>query len=64
MGEAKYLIENFKVENVIFNCGPYNDLEEGLIKVLDKKEIDYQSCINKLDIGNVKLYFFTDKRIW
>ena len=28
MGEAINLIENFKVEKVIFNCGPYNDLEK------------------------------------
>ena len=37
MGEAINLVENFKVEKVIFNCGPYNDLEKELIKVLDKK---------------------------
>lgn len=28
MKEAKYLVENFKVEKVIFNCGPYNNLEK------------------------------------
>ena len=27
MGEAINLVNNFKVEKVIFNCGPYNDLE-------------------------------------
>ena len=37
MGETINLVNNFKVEKVIFNCGPYNDLENGLIKVLDKK---------------------------
>ena len=37
MGEAINLVNNFKVEKVIFNCGPYNDLEQELIKVLDKK---------------------------
>ena len=36
MGEAINLVNNFKVEKVIFNCGPYNDLERELIKVLDK----------------------------
>ena len=35
MGEAINLINNFKVEKVIFNCGEYNDLEKELIKVLD-----------------------------
>ena len=49
MGEAVNLVNNFNVENVIFNCGPYNDLELKLIKVLDNKKIKYSSCINKLD---------------
>ena len=44
MGEAINLVNNFKVDKVIFNCGPYNDLEKELIKVLDKK-IPYYSCI-------------------
>ena len=34
-GEAVNLVNNFKVEKVILNCGPYNDLEKELIKVLD-----------------------------
>ncbi len=37
MGETINLVNNFKVEKVIFNCGPYNDLEKELIKVSDKK---------------------------
>lgn len=37
IGETINLVENFKVEKVILNCGPYNDLEKELIKVLDKK---------------------------
>ena len=45
MGDAINLVNNFKVEKVIFNCGPYNDLEKNLIKVLDKKKIKYYSCI-------------------
>ena len=32
-GEAINLVENFKVEKVIFNCREYNDLEQELIKV-------------------------------
>ncbi len=27
MGKAINLVNNFKVEKVILNCGPYNDLE-------------------------------------
>ena len=30
MGEGINLVNNFKVEKVIFNCGPYNDLEQEL----------------------------------
>ena len=61
MGEAINLVENFKVEKVIFNCGPYNDLEKELIKVLDKKKIKYYSCIKELNIDNNKLYFLQTK---
>ena len=28
MGEAINLVNNFKVEKVFFNCGPYNELEK------------------------------------
>ena len=61
MGEAINLVENFKVEKAIFNCGPYNDLEKELIKVLDKKNIKYYSCIKELNIDNDKLYFLQTK---
>ena len=37
--EAINLINSFKVEKAIFNCGPYNNLEKDLIKVLKKKNI-------------------------
>lgn len=61
MGEAITLVNNFKVEKVIFNCGEYNDLEQELIKVLDKKIIPYYSCIKELNIDNNKLYFLQTK---
>ena len=61
MGEAINLVENFKVEKVIFNCGKFNDLEKELIKVLDKKKIKYYSCIKELKIDNSKLYFLQTK---
>ena len=61
MGEAINLVNNFKVEKVIFNCGPYNDLEKELIKVLNKKKIKYYSCIKELNIDNNKLYFLQTK---
>ena len=61
MGEAINLVENFKVEKVIFNCGQYNDLEQELIKVLNKKKIKYYTCIKELNIDNNKLYFLQTK---
>ena len=61
MGEAINLVNNYKVEKVIFNCGEYNDLEKELIKVLDKKKIKYYSCIKKLNIDKNKLYFLQTK---
>ena len=61
MGEATNLINNFKVEKVIFNCGEYNDLENELIKVLDKKKIKYYSCIKELNSDDNKLYFLQTK---
>ena len=57
MGEAINLVNNIKIEKVIFNCGEYNDLEKELIKVLDKKKIKYYSCIKELNIDKYKLKF-------
>ena len=61
IGEANNLVIKFKVEKVIFNCGTYNDLEKKLIKVLDKKNIKYYSCIKELNVDNNKLYFLQTK---
>ena len=61
MGEAINLVNNFKVEKVIFNCGEFNDLEKELIKVLDKKHIKYYSCIKELNLDDNKLYFLQTK---
>ena len=61
MGEAINLVNNIKIDNVVFNCGPYNDLEQELIKVLDKKKIKYYSCVKELNIDNNKLYFLNNK---
>ena len=61
MGEAVNLVSDFKVEQVVFNCGSYNDLEINLMNLLDKKKIKYYSCIQNLDINNSKLYFLNTK---
>lgn len=60
MGDAINLVENFKVEKVIFNCGKFNELEKKLIKALDKKKILYYSCIKGLNINNNQLYFLNN----
>lgn len=57
IGEAIYLVENFKVDRVIFNVGDYNYLEKNLIKVLDKKNINYYQEKEELNIGDFKLKF-------
>ena len=54
MGEAINLVNNFKVEKVIFNYGEFNNLEKELIKVLDKKRIKHYSCI----IGIIILIYY------
>ena len=61
MGDAINLVDNFKVDNVIFNCGEYQNLEKELIKVLDKKNIKYNSCINSIDVNNNKIYFLNTR---
>ena len=61
MGEAINLVDSFKVEKVIFNCGDFNNLENELIKELDKRKIPYYSCIKELNIDNNKLYFLQTK---
>ena len=55
MGEAINLVENFKVEKVIFNCGEFNDLEQDLIKVLEKRKIPYYRCIKSRTIERIKI---------
>ncbi len=61
MGEASKLINDFRVEKVIFNCGEFNNLETKLIKILKQKNIKYSSCINELNIDKHKLQFLNTK---
>ena len=61
MGEAINLVNNFKIEKVILNYGEINELEQELIKILIKKQIPYYSCINEIDIEDIKLYFLNDQ---
>ena len=60
MGEAIHLVNSFKVDKVIFNCGTYNNLEQELIDVLDNKHIKYYSCIDNID----NKYYFLNTKIY
>ena len=62
MAEAINLIDKFKINEVIFNCYDFNNLELNLIKKLNKKKIPYYSCVEKLNINNKKLYFLNTKK--
>ena len=61
IGDSLYLIDKFKVENVIFNCGEFNALEKEIIKKLNKRKVNYCSCIKELNIGKYKLDFSNTK---
>ena len=61
MGESINIINNYKVKEVIFNCGEYNDLEKELIKVLKKKKINYYQCLSELILNKNSLYFLDTK---
>ena len=60
MGESINLVNNFKIEKVIFNCGKYNNLEENLINLLNKKKIPYYNCVKRININENILYFLND----
>ena len=61
IGESIDIVNNFRIGKVILNCGPFNNLEKKLIKVLDKNNIEYTSCINNIDLGNNKMYFLNTR---
>ena len=61
MGESINLVNNFKVDNVIFNNNNYNELEQELINILENNNIKYYNSVNYIDINNIRLYFLNDK---
>ena len=64
MGDAIYLVNNYDIDRVIFNCGEINDLEYDLIKVLDDKGISYYSCISELKLNNSNKLLFLNSKIY
>ena len=61
MGNALKLVNDFKIDTAILNCGEYNSLEKELISILSKKRLTYYSCINSLRIGKHDLNFLNTK---
>ena len=61
MGEAINLVNDFKINKVIFNNGEYCDLELDLISILKDKSINYYQNIKQLNIGNNRLYFLNNE---
>ena len=58
MGEALYLINNFKVDHIIMNSGNNNNLEQQVLK--SNKNITNVS-IYTLNINGYLFYFINDK---
>ena len=61
MGEAINLVNNFKVDNVVFNIGDINSIESSIVSVLEKKNIKYYIGLDNLKINNNTLYFLNTK---
>ena len=61
MGESINLVNDFRVDKVIFNCDSYNELEQKLIKELNKKKISYYSCVKQSKIDNTNFIFLNTK---
>ena len=52
MGDSIYLINNYKVKNVVLNNDDFNKLATNLIKELKKKKIKYYQNVEKIPISN------------
>ena len=61
MGECFNLINNIKINKVVFNHGKYNNLESNFIKTLKTKSIEYYQNMKEINFANTKLYFLNDK---
>lgn len=57
IGQSINIVNNFKVEKVIFNNGKYTDLELNLIRTLEEKNISYDKNVKELNLNHMKLHF-------
>lgn len=62
IGGALYLIDNFKIDNVILNKGDYTELEVELITHLKNKNIKYTNNINKIPLLGSYMYLLNTKK--
>ena len=62
IGGALYLIDNFKVDNVILNKGDYTEIEVELITHLKNKNIKYTNNINKIPLLGSYMYLLNTKK--
>lgn len=62
MGNSVNLVNDFRVDKVVFNNDSYNNLEKELIKVLESKNIKYYKDLDVLNTNKYKFYFLNAKR--
>lgn len=63
IGNAFYLVNNIKVEKVIFNNNEFNELETNLIKILQDKKIEFQKRDSNLQ-GQYFTWQFLNTRLY
>ena len=63
IGNAFYLVNNIKVEKVIFNNNEFNELETNLIKILQDKKIEFQKENSNLQ-GKYLTWQFLNTRLY
>ena len=63
IGNAFYLVDNIKIEKVIFNNNEFNELETNLIKILQDKKIEFQKGNSNLQ-GQYFTWQFLNTRLY
>lgn len=61
LGETMNYIEEIDVEEVIFNAGNYNELENNIIKELSNRDIKYSRGVNNINLSDITLYFLNTR---
>ena len=60
LGESINLVNKFKINKVILNCGEINNLESNLIIELNKLKIPFYTCVKEINFNKNKLYFINN----